>query len=293
MGKFKIYLISSFLLGMILCSCGEEDLSNESVFNESTTQQTDFDRWLLSNYTYPYNIAFKYKMQDIESSKSHQLVPASPDKCIAIAKLLKYVWIEAYDEVQGIHFIRSYSPKVIHLIGSGGYDSSNSTLLGTAESGMKITLYDVNGLNPDDVSTEQLQRYMKTIFHEFSHILHQNKNYPPEFDEISHSDYVGDDWSESTETLEIAKSKGFVSRYARKETNEDFVEMIAIFVVYGQDNWDSLLESSGPEGAEKINQKFEIIKQYLNNLWSLDIYELQRVFENRLASINSLDLKNL
>ncbi|MDR3220336.1 MAG: putative zinc-binding metallopeptidase [Dysgonamonadaceae bacterium] len=303
MKKTGIYLML-LLVSLALWSCNEDEPGSESIFKDSTAPQTDFDRWLLSNYTYPYNIMFKYKMQDIESNKDFELAPATADKSVAMAKLLKYIWLETYEEVRGIDFVRTYSPKVIHLIGSGGYNSNNSVILGTAEGGMKITLYDVNDLNPENVDLVRFQSYMKTIFHEFSHILHQNKNYPLDFGELTKNDYVQADWSESTETLALAYTKGFVSRYARKEPNEDFVEMISIYVVYGQQNWDAILREAakdengalvtvGESGADIINRKLEIVKQYLRDSWSIDLNELRRVFEIRLASIDQLDLTHL
>lgn len=293
MRSFKIYLLLFLLIGVFI-SCQKEELNSESIFKDTDSEQlTAFDYWLLSNYTYPYNISFKYKMQDIETSKSYELAPASPEKSLAMAKLIKYIWLETYDEVKGIHFLRQYAPKVFHLVGSNAYNSSGTIILGSAEDGMKITLYNVNGLDIDNPSLDVLKRYMKTIIHEFSHILHQNKEYTPDFASISKNDYVGSDWSASTETEAIAYSKGFISRYARSEPNEDFVELIAIFVVYGQENWDSILERAGTEGANIIDQKFEIVKEYLNVSWQIDIYELRRVFETRLNSIDQLDLKNL
>jgi substrate import-associated zinc metallohydrolase lipoprotein len=275
-------------------SCQDDELSNESIFQDpDTTGLTSFDSWLLSNYTYPYNISVKYKMQDIETSYSYQLSPASPEKSLALSKIIKHIWLETFDEVKGIAFLRQYAPKVIHLIGSNAYNSSGTITLGSAEDGMKITLYDVNGLDVDNPSTETLRRYMKTIIHEFSHILHQNKNYSVDFKAISENNYVGDNWSSTTETQALAYSKGFVSRYARSEPNEDFVEIISIFVVYGQQNWDSILAQAGTDGANIITQKFQIVNDYLKVSWGIDIYELRRVFESRLNSIDKLNLKNI
>jgi substrate import-associated zinc metallohydrolase lipoprotein len=295
MKKTRIYLML-LLVSLALWSCKEDEPGNESIFKDTTAPQTDFDRWLLSNYTYPYNIMFKYKMQDIETSKDLELAPATTDKSIAMAKLLKYIWLETYEEVKGTDFVRTYSPKVIHLIGSGGYNSTSSVILGTAEGGMKITLYKVNDLSPENVQPDILLEYMKTIFHEFSHILHQNKNYPLDFGELTKNDYVQSDWSESTETLALAYTKGFVSRYSRKEPNEDFVEIIAIYVVRGQKNWDAILQEAAKDdapGADIINRKLEIVKQYLHDSWDIDLNELRRVFETRLGSIDQLDLTHL
>ena len=36
------------------------------------------------NYTYPYNVDFKYRMQDIESDHKYNLVPADYDKSVAL-----------------------------------------------------------------------------------------------------------------------------------------------------------------------------------------------------------------
>ena len=43
---------------------------------------------------------------------------------------------------------------------------------------MKITLYNVNDINPDKIDINLLNEYyFQTMHHEFAHILHQTKNY--------------------------------------------------------------------------------------------------------------------
>lgn len=277
-------------------SCTEEEIDkNNSIFTDpDPATKTEFDKWLLTNYTYPYNIVVKYKMQDIESDITYDLVPATVEKAIAFAKLIKHLWIEVYDDVAGPDFTKAYIPRIIHLVGSGAYNTNNTVLLGTAEGGLKITLYRVNDLDPENVTASLLvDRYLKTLFHEFAHILHQTKNYSEEFAKISNANYVSDDWANSSNTEAMAYQLGFVSRYSRKEANEDFVEMLAIFVVRGQSNWNNILRQAGDGGAAIINQKFEIIKNYLETAWNIDIYELRRTFESRTATMHLLDLKNL
>jgi substrate import-associated zinc metallohydrolase lipoprotein len=277
-------------------SCAKDDIDRDnSIFkNSDPATQTEFDQWLLSNYTYPYNISFKYKMQDIESDVSYELVPATVDKAIAFAKLVKHLWIEVYDDVAGPDFTKTYIPRVIHLIGSGAYNTNNTVLLGTAEGGMKITLYRINDLDPKSVTIGTLtDRYLKTMYHEFAHILHQTKNYSEEFAKISNTDYVTDDWASNSNTEAKAYSLGFVSRYARKEANEDFVETLAIFVVRGQVFWDNILSQAGAEGAAIITQKLELVETYLKTAWNIDIYELRRTFESRAATMHLLDLEHL
>jgi substrate import-associated zinc metallohydrolase lipoprotein len=283
-------------MAVVNWSCAEDEIDkNNSIFEDpDPAARTEFDNWLLSNYTYPYNIVVKYKMQDIESDISYELVPATVEKAIAFAKLIKHLWIEVFDDVAGADFTKSYIPRIIHLIGSGAYNTNNTVLLGTAEGGLKITLYRVNDLNPETVTASLLvDRYLKTMYHEFSHILHQTKNYSEEFARISNADYVSDDWSSNSNTEAMAYELGFVSRYSRKEANEDFVEILAIFVVRGQEYWDDILRKAGTNGASIINQKFEIVKSYLKTAWNIDIYELRRTFESRAASMHLLDLKSL
>lgn len=302
MKKTEIYL-TVLLFSVVFGSCREAGLNGESIFKDSDPATvTEFDKWIRNNYAYPYNMVFKYKMQDIESNTEYELVPAEIDKVVAIAKIIKHLWVEVYDEVAGVDFTRAYIPKVIHLIGSGAYNSNNTVLLGTAEGGIKVTLYRINNLDPATVTADELSsNYLRTMFHEFAHILHQNKNYSEEFAQLSNAYYISDDWSETSETLEKAYQLGFVSRYARKEPDEDFVEMIAYFVVRGQANWDAVLtaaektnpDAEGPDGVAIIRQKFAIVQDYLRDAWNIDIYELRSVFEKRAATLHSLNLTTL
>lgn len=298
MKKIVIYLLAFTLTGS-LWSCDENEPSSHSIFDTTDESGTAFDQWLLSNYVYPYNIEVKYKMEDIESSMDYTLAPAMPDKCMALAKLIKYLWLEAYDEVAGLEFTRTYVPRIIHMIGSGAYNSNNTVILGTAEGGLKITLYRINNINPQTITAAELNdAYLKTMHHEFGHILNQIKNYPVDFLSITQNDYIGDDWNSAS--LAEAKEKGFVSQYARSYDSEDFVEIISIFVTRDQETWDVLLESAnttapGNEktGKQLIEQKFEIVKNYLKDSWNIDIYKLREVVLRRGNSIDQLDLTHI
>ncbi|MBN1182174.1 MAG: putative zinc-binding metallopeptidase [Bacteroidales bacterium] len=288
MRAIGIYIIAILLTGSIW-SCSEDDITGDSIFDTSEIERNEFEKWLLKNYTWPYNIDFKYRFENIESDMDYTLVPADIDKSIKLAKLVKYCWLEAYDEVAGIDFTRAYVPKIIHLVGSAAYNDDNTMVLGTAEGGLKITLYYVNSMMVD---ANFLNRYyFKTMHHEFAHILHQTKNYSTEFEQISVGKYIGDDWSYNSNTE--ARQAGFVSPYAQSEPNEDFVEIISIYVTNSPAYWDALLVDAGVEGAAIINEKFEIVRAYLEESWEIDINELRSVVQRRCGDLDKLDLESL
>ena len=181
---YALFIATAICLGA--CNNDEDIDTANSIFPMEETTGNAFDHWLFRNYMNTYNVTFKYRMEDIESDQSKNLIPADYNKSVVLAKIVKHVWMEAYDELCGINFLRVYIPKTIHLIGSPAYDKSGTMVLGTAEGGMKITLYNVNSLNVENINIEQLNKfYFKTMHHEFAHILHQTKNYDPAFDRIT------------------------------------------------------------------------------------------------------------
>lgn len=275
-----------------LWSCSEDDLDSKSIFDGETVVQNEFDTWLLRNFTEPYNIDFKYRFEDKEADKKYNLAPADYNKAVALAKMTKYLWIESYEELLGPDFIRTYCPKVMHLIGSPAYNSQGSIVLGTAEGGLKITLYNVNQINLDDIKIEDLNYwYFKTMHHEFAHILHQTKNYSTDFNTISASNYQSSSWVNVKE--QEALDMGFVSPYASSETREDFVEIIAIYVTHNAAYWNALVGSASKDGQEMINQKLALVKEYLINTWGIDLDALRDIVQRRSKDILTMDLTTL
>lgn len=227
---------------LTMASCSEDSLDEKSIFPDPTTSNsTAFDKWLEVNYQQPYNIQLKYRFEFKESDETKNLAPARYDKSVALAKLTKYLWLESYEELKGRDFIRQYCPKILHFIGSYGYNSGGSVTLGVAEGGMKITLYNVNNLDFNNPDIEFLNYwFFKTMHHEFAHILHQTKPYPTDFNEVSAANYQSESWVNLEENQWLAL--GFISDYASRETQEDFVEIIANYITHDQEWWDEQLD---------------------------------------------------
>ncbi len=276
-----------------LGSCSEEELDSKSIFGEETgVVENSFDKWLYTNYTKPYNIDFKYRFEDKEADADYNLSPADYDKAIALAKMTKYVWIESYEELLGTDFIRTYCPKIMFLVGSVAYNSQGSVVLGTAEGGLKITLYNVNSIDVNNLSLDMLNYwFFKTMHHEFAHILHQTKNYSTDFNLISPSNYQSGSWVNLSP--EDALDMGFVSPYASSETQEDFVEIISIYITNTQAYWDNLVSSASEEGQDMINQKLDLVRDYLLTTWGIDMDLLREIVLRRSDDILTMDLTTL
>lgn len=293
MKKNLIYLLFSVMLfAAALTGCSEDELSTTSVVRSTITEENDLDRWLTRNYVEAYNIQFKYRFEDIESSMGYYLTPASYSQSIAMAKLVRHMCLEAYDEITGSkEFIKAYFPKILYLVGSYAYKTNGSVVLGTAEAGAKITLYNIDNLNPKTVNAKT--SYFKTIHHEFGHILNQTKPYSTDFTEISGPDYVQDQCFEIYKTDAQALQDGFISPYASKSDGEDFVELISLYVNRTAEEWETMLTTAGAAGRAKIEAKFEIVYNYMNNSWEIDLNKLREIVLRRAAEAPDLDFDSL
>ena len=179
-------------------SCVKDTLSETSVITVSETKKNDFDKWLEANFLLPYNIDFKYRFEMNESDMNYFTIPADYEYSIVMAHLVKYLCVETYDEVAGITFTRSYFPKMFFLTGEWEYRNNGTIILGTAEGGKKIFLAGVNLLPQYMHTAEDLNHYyIKTIHHEFTHILNQTVDFPVDFSMITGTGYVADSWSDA------------------------------------------------------------------------------------------------
>ncbi len=291
MKKYLIYLCMC-ALPMAFGSCNNEDNdvdTSHSIFDDGTdvsSEMNEFDQWLLENYVYPYNINVKYRLDDNETDVEYDLVPADYEKAFALAKIVKYVWMEAYDEVWGIETTRTYVPKTIQMIGNVAYTESGM-ILGQAEEGMKVMLFMVNSLDVNDLDMAMLNEYyFKTMHHEFTHILNQTKAYDPAYDRITEADYIGSDWYQISDAE--ALRKGFISNYAMDRGSEDFAEMVSIYVTNTAEAWEGFLSQAGNTGRPIIEQKFDVVYKYMQDSWGVDLDELREIVQRRQNEIDLL-----
>ncbi|MBO5612349.1 MAG: hypothetical protein J5918_07105 [Prevotella sp.] len=267
--QFKFWMIVlPLVLSAGLTSCSDDDFT-QTIFDtteyplDRTSYTFPLDTFLKVSYLEPYNMSFKYRMEDIGSDLQKNLVPASYDASVHLAVLSKYLWYDVYAKYGGERFLKENSPRIIHVIGSKSYNPSQGTeTLGVAEGGLKITLYNannlpkmlydpyMNGRELSDVDRIELMNkyFFKTMHHEFGHILDQTHLHPLSFNTISTGSYNSTGWSDTHDS--IAAGRGFVTPYASMNTSEDWVETLANYITRDSVSWATLLQSASYEWEE-------------------------------------------
>lgn len=279
-------------------SCSEDELDPVSIITVDQYAKNDFDKWLEANYVSPYNIEFKYRYENIESDLNYYTIPADLDCSVMLAHLVKYLCVDTYDEVGGVDFTRQYFPKEFFLIGEWQYKNNGTYILGTAESGKKILLAGVNYLKSSLGSAASLNnRYIKTIHHEFTHILNQTRDYPAGFREVTGTTYVADSWSSSPYNSGYLL-RGYISSYAQHSSGEDFAELLSLYVINTPEWWEAQLTAAsadGADGAELLKTKLDFVRSYMMDSFKIDIDQLRSTILRRQADViaGKVDLTDL
>lgn len=291
---------------------GTDHTGKIDIYMDTTEYTYEFDRWIFDEYIMPYNLDFRYKMQDVGSDQDYNLVPAKLEMSDTLAHLARYLWFDVYGTVVNEDFLKQYGPRMMHLIGSPAINAAQGTIvLGTAEGGIKITLYYVNNLNPRDAS-QMNEYYFKTMHHEFAHILHQTKTYPKDYATISTGLYDPSGWQLVADS--VANQKGFVTSYAMSETREDFVEVIANYIVKTDADWNNILETANRgvievvgtgefdkdkneimdtiTGRDIIMQKWNMCNDWLAEKWNISLDALRDEVQTRQANLDLEKIMN-
>ncbi|WP_398454136.1 putative zinc-binding metallopeptidase [Sphingobacterium thalpophilum] len=298
MKTIKYFLLSLMTIGL-LNSCSKDDkLDSKSVFTDSEVPKNELDHYILEKFTKPYNIQILYKFVNRESDLNYNLVPATYDGSVRLTKLLLHLGLEPYNEITGSQaFIRDNFARMITYIGNVAVRNNGTIVLGTAENGAKITLYNlINLTGTNTVNPVYLNDYyFKTIHHEFQHILNQKKPFPTNFNEITGTSYVEDAWNSYWGSEGAARAAGYISLYASKAPTEDFAELFSIYITRSQADFDRLLNVTGAtdQGRALITNKLNIVKTYMQGQWNINMDQLRQIILDRYANLASFDQTTL
>ena len=275
----KIYIAAVLALSLAACN-NKETLNPESVIQPRVTAQTALDTYIYNNFQKPYNISVTYNYIDADFEMGKYFYPPTEAKVQPMLEIVKKVWIDSYTQVAGQDFIKSVAPRQISLIGGYNMNSDGTITLGFADSGMKITLFNVDQL--DVTKHDATRQYFHTIQHEYCHIINQRKPYSEEYGKITPSDYTAN-WYNVR--LADANKKGFITPYSMLNDIEDFAEMTSGILSMSKTDWDAKINAIPEEGRKLIRKKEAFVVAYFKSEWNIDLYRLQEVVENQMLSV--------
>lgn len=271
-----------FTIVAIQQSCRKDDTNLDvdlSKYNPDGFVKGELDEWLTRTLTDPYNIEVTYRFNRNLGDVSRNIAPPDISKVKPTAEMVLNGFLKVYENVAGAPFIKQTTPKHFVFFGSTSYNTNGTMLLGTASQGRRITLYNLNTLDASDY--ENVKRRLRTIHHEYTHILNQLVVIPPSFELVTPGDYTSD-WTGRSE--QEAKDLGFISQYARDQFAEDFAETAAHLIVEGQEYYDAYVASAPASAQEKLRRKETIVVDYFKQAFNIDFRELQRVYQEAVVT---------
>lgn len=280
--QMKIY---GYLLSVLVLTVGScqkaEDLTAQVDAMEFTGDHLKLngpiDEWLYEHVTLPYNIRVQWRWDRSETDLDRNITPIREDKVIPVADMLLKYYLEPYAAEAGQDFIKRYPPKLYMLIGSASYNTNGTRRLGSADAGRKVALYALNEVDFGEYNA-RMERVLKTVHHEFAHILDQNRRVSPEYGLISEqSHYVEDLWNSTySDEGTLHLDRGFITPYAGNKPSEDFVEVVATLLAYGQHWFNNEVLRASAAGQDMLRQKEGLVVDYFKASWGIDFRSLQQ-----------------
>ncbi len=267
----KILIV--FILAVTISSCKKEESANIDLtkYVDNPVANTALDAWLKATFLDPYNMDVIYRYSDFYKDNDKVVSPANPAKVQPQMQTVLEGFINPYRKVAGATFIKTMLPKEWVLFGSGAYQTDGSMILATASAGRRVTIYDVN--NFDATNADGVTRKLRTIHHEFTHILNQLVAMPTDFQTITKSTYNAT-WTTVPDAT--ARDNGYVSPYASSQAGEDFAETVSHLLVLGQAWFDARANASTVTGKAALKAKEASVVQYFTINLGVDFRALQR-----------------
>ncbi|WP_299058743.1 substrate import-associated zinc metallohydrolase lipoprotein [uncultured Polaribacter sp.] len=241
----KIHLFIAILISGLFYSCNSsEEKLTESNIDTTTPNLNATDIWLRTNYTFPFNIDVTYQWDEGRVDLNRYLFPPTLETVIPIMEAVKTIWIDTYTEVGGEDFVKNIAPRELVLIGGFNLNENGTRTLGFAEGGKNIVLFEADLI--DLTNQESITLFVRTIQHEYTHILNQQFRFDEEaYKQITPGDYTAQ-WfnpGNESERFDIAYKLGFISDYARLNHTEDFAEMVATMLSNSPADYQALLDT--------------------------------------------------
>ena len=257
---------------LLLASCAHEDQPKESWLDFSVPNKTDLDKWIGTNFLDPYNINVYYVWNQNLVDNNRYLYPPKGEKVQPAMEVVKKIWIDSYSTIGGTDFVKIIAPREFVLVGGVNLNTNGTVTLGLAESGQKITLFEVDKLNKKNRAN--VTQFIHTIQHEYVHILNQTKP----FDEQAWAKLTPSGYTTSwyTAAISTSRSLGFITSYARLSIYEDFAETAATILTSSKAEYDAILASVTDVTAKaNLKAKEALVVKYYKDAFNIDFYALR------------------
>ncbi|WP_282035612.1 substrate import-associated zinc metallohydrolase lipoprotein [Saccharicrinis aurantiacus] len=261
----NIKIIHILLLLVFITSCNDDEAP--IYVPDELEESTDLiDVYFKDNFLEPYGTAVRWRWDDKLVDNSKRVTPIKREFCIPMGNFIKNFWIAPFEKTEdGKSFIYELFPPEVMLIGSPMYNSDGESItLGYADAGVRITFTQVNEYdlgNPDWVLMQ-----LRTAEHEFGHIVHQNYNLPNGLKEVTPANYKSNNWlnlagdvqQSNPRISREAISLGMVSNYGTSDVNEDFCELLSIYITSEVAEFEERYLTHEPEEIIKLDDGTEI-----------------------------------
>lgn len=268
----KIYKAAVMSGVLFLASCAHEDQPKESWLDFSAPNKTVLDKWIDVNFLDPYNIHVYYIWNQNLVDNNKYLFPPKGEKVQPAMEVVKKIWVDSYSTIGGADFVKKIAPREFVLVGGVNLNTNGTVTLGLAESGQKITLFQVDNLNKKNRAN--VTQFIHTIQHEYVHILNQTKP----FDEQAWAKLTPSNYTTSWYTASIASSRnlGYITSYARLSIYEDFAETAATILTSSKAEYDAILAGITDATAKaNIKAKEALVVKYYKDAYNIDFYVLR------------------
>lgn len=283
--------ISAFVfistLSVVMACYPDDDVTAPVRTEEWSTDPLDV--YIRENFGEEYGVAVRYRYVDRYVDANKRVTPPKLEKVQPMLDFLTELWVEPFTDVpNGNRFFRSHVPAEIVLIGSTMYNADGTVTLGTADAGARITLTEVNFVDPEN--RDWVFRQLGTIYHEFAHIMHQRYNLPSSWQEISPEGYTSlGSWFNLSD--EDALKRGFVSPYGTSTFNEDFAEIVA-FLLFRPDFYQRFIDDElncqtvdciqRNEGRARLRRKYNAVLEHYEQNTGVDLLKVRDLIQAKL-----------
>tara|TARA_B110000027_G_C16105431_1_gene295042 strand:+ start:124 stop:981 length:858 start_codon:yes stop_codon:yes gene_type:complete len=273
MKNFKNSTLVGFILILLSVSSCDNDSDSISAtqIDTSTPILSNLDIWLRNEFVAPFNIEIAYLWNPNNVDIARFLYPIQENNVQRWSQTILDVWAKPYNQLGGEDFIANLAPR--QFVYSGGFNfnpNSPTITLGVAEAGARITFFNLDFL--DYTNANSIRQPLQTLHHEYGHILNQTVPFTDDFGQITPADYTAQWFNLSDQE---ALDSGFITPYASSKEDEDFVEILANMLTSTQTEFDARVSSASPEGQAFIREKQQMVVDYFQTNFSIDLFELQ------------------